>query len=326
MRVDVSDDDDAIASRIIQASANAAAAGADLELALLLPAGERDARAWTSGVAAALSVTDRLPRRIALAREGEPVTTAQTAEIVARRLPELSLLGGSNANFAELNRDPPPPQVPLAGLFYAANPQVHDSDDRSVMQSLSAQRDTVLTARRLPGARPVHVTPVTLLPAKAIRPDRRQRSLFAAAWLVGSAAALTSGGAASVTWFELDGEFGFSDAEGETLFPVHHVMREICGWGRDTVTMICSEPESVVGLGVREQASVAILLANLTCADITVDLGGIHGEVEIGSLDARGHANDAAPLAPSRAVIADGGFSVPLGPYAVASLRYASVG
>ena len=306
--------------RLTQASLVAAGAAARLELALRLPSAERTAAGRLKGVAS--SVTESMVACVTLAREGEEVTGAATAHLARKYLPALVLLGGSPANFAELNRQPPPLDAPLDGLFYAANPQVHDSGDRSLMQSPLAQRDTVLTARRLWGDRPVHISPITLLPASAGQADPRQRELFTAAWTVASAAGVVSSGAAAVTWFEAAGPGGLVD--GDALFPAYHVLRELCAWqGRRVVAATCSEPETVAALAVSHAGELCMLLANLTAVTRKVSVRGISGRPELGFLDVR-TSQDANPFASSaRMLTVSGGdpLSLALEPHAVVRLR-----
>lgn len=319
--------DDSLEQRLSRAMTVASHSGAEIELALVLPAAEPAAREWLSGVAAALAAVDCTPVRVALSRGGESVTTVNTAQLARDHLPGITLLGGSPTNFAELNRDPPPPEAPLDGLFYAANPQVHDTDDRAIMQSPSAQRDTVLTARRLPGARPIHVSPITLVPAAADRPDPRQRSLFTAAWLVSSATAVISAGVSSVTWFELTGPHCLIETPGGGLSPSYQVLRELGPWrGRATVPVTPTDPDTVSALAIRDQDDLRMLVSNLTPAALEVEVVGVRVPVEVGRLDARGaRRGDASLGAPDpERIDVRGPFNLALGPYAVASLRRTS--
>ena len=80
---------------------------------------------------------------------------------VARTLGSCALLGGTDGDFAELNRDRPAAGA-FDGLTYAMNPQVHAFDDKSLAETLTAQATTVATARSFAGDRPVIISPVTL--------------------------------------------------------------------------------------------------------------------------------------------------------------------
>lgn len=317
------DDEAELAGDVRAASAVAAAAGAELELAVHLPRADTAARRWLSALEEVVARDDCPPVRLTPTREGEPVTTPETVRLVRDRLPRAAILAGSAENFAELNRCPPPDGTPVDGLFFAANPQMHDTDDRLVMLSLDGQRDAARTARTLTGGLPVHVSPVTLLPATAPHADARQRSLFTAAWLAGSAAALTAAGIASASWFQLTGARGLvSEDDGEPS-PAFHALRELCSWrGRRLVTVTASDPHSCAGLATQHDGELRMLLANLTPGALAFDVGGLGSQARVAVLDAV-TAGEAEPFTVSERPMAAGGSAgrVELGPYAVARIR-----
>lgn len=163
---------------------------------------------------------------------------------------------GTNANFAELNRNRPNPPDLTDFLTYSINPQVHATDPLSLVENLEGQRDTVLTARSFPGGKPVCISPVTLkshfnivatsdqtadggqnsLPANA---DPRQPSLFCASWTLGSFKYLAESGADSITYYETAGQRGIIHgdhqplssrefmAERGDIYPVYFLFREL---------------------------------------------------------------------------------------------------
>jgi D-apionolactonase len=165
-----------------------------------------------------------------------PRVRAMFGDLVA----DVPIATGTDGDFAELNRDRPDLSDADA-VCYSMNPQVHLSDDRSLMQTLPAQAATVATARAFAPGLDVVVSPVTLrqrfnpvASATASTPDARddvvdaavratlppivpgvdvrQPTLFAAAWVIGSYASLAAGGAASVTYFETVGRRGLMAA------------------------------------------------------------------------------------------------------------------
>ncbi|HLI59045.1 MAG TPA: hypothetical protein VKV21_05205 [Solirubrobacteraceae bacterium] len=306
----------------LAASTAAAAVGAELELALRLPQADAVVRRWLAALAEAIAGENAVPVRVAPIREGDSVTTPQTVRLIRESLPGVAVLAGSADNLAELNRDPPPAGAPLDGLFFAANPQMHDTDDRSVMLSLKGQRDAARTARTLSGGHLVHVSPITLLPAAAPHADVRQHTLFAAAWLAGSAAALIEAGVASASWFELSGPRGLVGEHGE-LSPAFHVLRELCAWrGRRRLTVTVTDPETCAGLATDHDGELRLMLANLTADPVTLDVDGIDRGATIGLLGPA-TAAQAEPFAASERSAAGGapGVRVELGPYEVARLR-----
>ena len=165
----------------------------------------------------------------------------------------LKIVAGTNAYFAELNRNRPPKGF---SVVYSINPQVHAFDDRSLMENLEAQSTTVESARQFCGDG-VFLSPITLrprfnpnavvettipegqLPAAV---DPRQRTMVGACWTAGSLAALLScQGVASLTYFETTGWRGLMETErgsplrakfgssADEIFPLYHVFEFIAG-------------------------------------------------------------------------------------------------
>lgn len=187
-----------------------------------------------------------------------PGLVEQIGPVLRAALPAARLLAGTQAYFAQVNRNPAIAQG-VDGVAYSLNPQVHAADDQTIMENLAAQGDTVRSALRF--ARSVHVGPVTL---RAVRNfdatsdapapqgalpwnvDVRQPSAFTAAWTRTSIEELARAGVARITIHELSGMrglflpasepvvVGFPATPG-TLFPVYHVLHELCGGGRGRI-------------------------------------------------------------------------------------------
>jgi hypothetical protein len=160
------------------------------------------------------------------------------------------VLAGTDAHFAELNRHRPDLHG-TAGIWFSLNPQVHASDEDTLVENLAGQREAVQSARAICDDRRVAVSPVTLKPRfnpDATSPDRssplgepppqvdpRQMSLFGACWTLGSLKYLAEAGANSVTYFETTGWRGVMErASGSPsarfpslaggAFPIYHVL------------------------------------------------------------------------------------------------------
>jgi D-apionolactonase len=244
-------------SRLADALANARDLGAKLELALH----------FTANYAAELAALRRhlagppLPVALVWAvdratRTSTPGLVAAVAEPLRQLFPAARVGGGTDANFAEFNRQP----FGAAGLdfvTFAVNPQVHAFDNQTLVENLEAQADALATAaQRYPGQQLV-VSPVTLRPrfnvvATGPEPepadnelpsavDERQMSLFAAGWTLGSLAALTRAGCHAATYYQTVGWQGlgqgdtgparpalFAAQPGE-VFPVYHLFRFLAG-------------------------------------------------------------------------------------------------
>jgi hypothetical protein len=135
-------------------------------------------------------------------------------------------------------------------MAFSLNPQVHAFDDLSLTENLEGQPETIQSARQF-CVTGLYVSPVTLRPRSnpgaATLPleqsdrlpfsvDPRQRTLFGAAWTVGSLARLLpASGIESLTYYEAIGWKGVMESEQgnprpdqfesspSEIFPVYHV-------------------------------------------------------------------------------------------------------
>ncbi|MDB6172663.1 MAG: hypothetical protein JWL59_1974 [Chthoniobacteraceae bacterium] len=186
---------------------------------------------------------------------------------------------GTNGNFAELNRNRPSGDAPVC---FSITPQCHAFDDMSLMENLEAQGDTIRTARGF-GCDQVVISPITLKPRSigsgAIDQslaDPRQRTLFGAAWTLGSLARLTPmAGVDSLTYFETTGPFGIIEQEPEAIvYPTYHLLLDLAGFP-EVIAMDSSEPLCVAGLAlIKPCGARRILMANLTPDSRTILMEG----------------------------------------------------
>ena len=296
---------------------------------------ERECSVLNCGLELALFVTDdadrqlhslasRLPLTVPISRvlvfhETEPTTAANWVKIARRALapsiPNVPICGGTNLNFAEINRSRPHLSE-LDGVAYAINPQVHSFDERSLVENLEGQRDTVVSTRAFCGKQPIVISPVTLKPRfnpDAIGPeppplpgelpsavDGRQMSLFAAAWTVGSIKQLAEAGASSLTFYETTGWRGLKETDRgcplpgvfrsfpSMVFPAYHVFADVADLkDKELITCNSSDPLKIQALAAQAGESLHMLIANLTdepqgCA--VAQVGG--GRAIVRTLDA----------------------------------------
>jgi hypothetical protein len=198
--------------------------------------------------------------------------------------PEAFLVVGTNAYFAELNRNRPEGDGWDAACF-SVNPQVHAFDDESVMANASGQFDVVHSALRFLGGRPVVVSPVTLRPrfnpdatgsAEPSEPDPRQKLPFCAAWTLASLRALTRAGASSVTYFQTRGAGGVLD--GDEIYPVFRVFEAAGEYaGASVIACECGDDARVAALAFESGGRRQMLIANLTGEPCEVAIEG-HSE------------------------------------------------
>jgi hypothetical protein len=283
LRVDLQLGGVAVADDLERAAVDAAAVGADLELAVFANASSAAALA---GLAASLRVLDARVARVLvyLAADGFSALSALTPAPVVQRVRRVLepvvggvvFAGGTNQNFSDINRDRPT-DPSMTGVCFSTSPTVHAADDMSVMENVSGQGEVVRMARSFSGDREISVGPVTLAtrfgpyPAGPASPgdlppsvDVRQASLFGAAWLTGALKYLTEAGAASVTVFETTGWRGtletdrgnpmpdrFPSTAGD-VFPLYHVLCDLGEW-RDGLVLgaLSSDPLRAAALAIQ---------------------------------------------------------------------------
>ena len=230
--------------------------------------------------------------RLLVFETGQFVTPGELTERVRDALAgSVPVYGGTDLNFADVNRDRPDPAT-CDGVAFGINAQVHSFDERSVVETLAVQGAVVRAARAtFAAATSLAVSPVTMRPrfnpdapdqllADSGLPyavDPRQSSLFCAAWTVGSLASLWEACPDSITYFGTVGWQGVAERdEGAaapelfhsspgTVYPVYHVFRAIADLPASSVVPVrSSNPLAVVGFGLRAGTNARMVLANVT--------------------------------------------------------------
>ena len=228
--------------------------------------------------------------------EGEKSTSSHWFDLANQMLGPAGfrLATGTNAYFAELNRRRPARDVIAC---YSLNPQVHAFDDLSLIEALEAQPATVYSAIEFCD-RNLVISPITLRPrfnpnATAAEPkpenelplrvDRRQRTLFGAAWTVGTLTRLLPiERIDSLTFYEATGWCGLMETElgcplpelfgsqpGE-IFPVYYVFAALSG-ARHLLPTTVSDPRVLAAVTVMTRLGHSVcLLANLTPVRLAV--------------------------------------------------------
>jgi hypothetical protein len=177
---------------------------------------------------------------------------------------------GALGAFSELNRRRDELQG-AGSLAWALDPQVHATDDRSIMENVAAVRDQLATAAAIAPGAERHLA-VDLARG---RDDARRGTSFEAAWLV-AAVAHAAGG---VTTISVPAPAGMT-AE---------VVARMGGWEGIPAVVLADPRRRVAGLGVRTADAVELLLANLTARRIGVPVAGrrhVLGPYEVRSVTA----------------------------------------
>ncbi|MHB1356991.1 MAG: hypothetical protein ACYCZF_13565 [Anaerolineae bacterium] len=216
----------------------------------------------------------------------------QACALLRRLTPGVPIGSGSVENLAELNRVHP--DLALLDLVcFALNPQVHQTDDDTLVENLGSQRALVATARAIAGEKPLVISPVSLKPRMvpqghglkrlpradetAAMADPRYTSLLGASWLALTLANLSAaGGVASITCYDLIGWDGVMEREGDVTFsarwpelvgapyPAYHMLTWIGRWaGGEVLPVISSDPLKVGAMALHRNDELGLLVCNL---------------------------------------------------------------
>lgn len=316
LRVDLRLADPAWPIRLRQTADQSRQLGTSLHIALHLSANPaEELKTLAHEIAAAEA-------RVSLAlvfHDAEPVTSESWArlarEILASANPNILIAAGTDAYFVELNRSRPKPDS-VALPCYSINPQVHASDNNTLIENIATQPLTVESTQQFcPKA--VVVSPITLRPRfnpdaaemaptdQANWPDRlppevdpRQPSLFAAGWTLGSLARLmTVGNVHSLTYYETTGWRGIMEtATGSPplfpstpgmVYPVYHLFAALAGYHRLCPTH-SSHPLQTEGLTLLDDKNRRrILVANLVQSELDLKIKTGTCQAKVRYLDSR---------------------------------------
>jgi D-apionolactonase len=228
------------------------------------------------------------------------------------------VVGGTDDNFAELMEVPLVTDA-LDAVCFSVNPQVHSSDDLSVLETPQAHADVVTSARERFGMAPVFVSPVTLKPRRnphattAIRQkgvipetvDSRQMSLLAACWTLASIKYLGESGASAATYYETVGWRGMMERSAGParpeefpshpgmLYPVFHVFAALAEFVGGFIRRVeSSDPLGAVAMAVEKGGQRRVLLANLSSSPRIITIAPFDSATEL-HLVHRGNVLDA---------------------------------
>jgi D-apionolactonase len=302
-----------------RAIANARALDAPLELALFLPDEPGAALRHLADRASALR--PRVASWLTF-RAGDSVTGEGDVALGRRFLaavdPSARFGGGADGHFTEVNRRRSA-AIGVDRLVFALHPQAHATDDCTVFENVASLSAVAETARNFAGGASLGISPVTLRSRVDKRPassresgeppftdDPRQKTWFAAGWVLAFLAAAAEAGFDSLTFFELVGPRGVMDGGG--AFPVFDALADAVTVPEAFVVPTRSRrPERVQAVALRSAAGVRVFLTNVTADSHPVRVEGLSGRVRRAAL------GDGGPGA-------DAGFEIELGPHEVARL------
>lgn len=235
-------------------------------------------------------------------RTAEKVTSAASLSTAREALgADLPWCVGTDMYFTELNRQPPDTRD-SSWVAFTLNPQVHASDDRSILQNTASQEVIARNAQRVANPARIAVGPVSLRPRynpNATDPtadpsntalpssvDARQRTWLGAVWTALSLRGLTQAGTIdSVTYFEALGWRGLRERDSGPVdpaaflsysgeeFPVYSLLRDLVGYGH-LLPSRSDRPEEADALVVSGPSGMRVFIANLSADAQTVVLEG----------------------------------------------------
>lgn len=232
--------------------------------------------------------------------------------------PDVKIATGTNANFAELNRNRPG-ETGNDSVCFSIHPQEHASDNLTLTENLKGQAYTIRSARIFAGNKGIHVSPVNIQRrfnannffiespyiGKEAPPqiDLRLMSLFGACWTAISLKYLCESGADSITYYETVGERGIFQGDYDSqwpehfpavkdmIFPAFHVFRFILGNKKlKLIKSISSKPLVTNCMVLSDGKQARIILVNFTGTSQTLQLECCSGLLRIRTLSAASYA------------------------------------
>jgi hypothetical protein len=315
LRVDLTPSSHDLDTDLLRATNEARALGVPLEVALhLTDAAEKE----IAELIPKLVRTDAPLATWLIFHQSEKSTSKKWVVLAREKLipfhPEVRLGAGTDAYFVEINRGHPPKDIEL--LCFSVNPQVHATDNLTIIENLEGMEATVESARLVGEDHPMAIGPVTLRPRfnpsatgpepetlpgdLPARVDSRQMSLFGAGWTLGTLKALAKPGVHSITYYETTGRLGVMEREKDPplhrrfpsmpgwVFPLYHVLADAGDFAGAGVLPWTSGNDLVIeGIGLLKGGRTRILLANLTDQPQKVRLACplLKGEVRVKRMD-----------------------------------------
>jgi hypothetical protein len=252
-------------------------------------------------------------------RSTPDLLTDKIAPLLKKALPGVKIGCGTNAGFAQLNRNRPE-SVHNDCICYSIHPQEHASDNTTLVENLQAQKYTVESAMQFSNGKEIWISPVNIQrrfnanienyekPASGRdfppQVDSRQMSLFAACWTAGSLKYLSEAGVKGVTFFESAGERGIIQgdlpsrwpekfkSEKGMIFPVFFVLQYLLeDKSFKVIKSECSHLLKVESLVLSNGTHVKLILTNFTSVQQDAKIHGCSGDFTIKELNAENFAS-----------------------------------
>jgi len=237
-------------------------------------------------------------------------------------LPAVIIGCGTNANFAQINREMP--DLVNTDLFsFSIHPQEHASDNTTLVENLKGQSYSVESAIQIAQGKGIWLSSVNLQrrfnanienyetpsPGDAFPPqaDSRIMSLFGACWTAGSMKYLSESGARGITYYETAGERGIIQGDFDSrwpehfrtskgmIFPIYHFFNWLLkDKSFKLIRSKSSSPLEVDCLALSNGRLIKLALVNFTSADQNIMIHGFSGEIKTKVLNSESYADAAA--------------------------------
>jgi hypothetical protein len=247
------------------------------------------------GVRNAASLPDSLPVGENLRAVFLLTLTPDDLARAKQLFPPYLLFAASDRNFTNLNMNRPTPGS-VTGIAFAANPQVHSTDNTSLMEAPYTLRKITETARSLGTNLKVALGP-TYLSGYRKENDPRHRGLMGAAWYTAMAC---YAGLCSMDFYTLcdtRGNRGIFAEEGDP-YPVFFALQAISELGATVLDTQVSDPLRIAAIATWGGGEYRILVANLTPEIQEVRLPTVKDTAEMRLLHSESLANGFSPPTP----------------------------
>ena len=265
---------------------------------------------WISGLKV---ITDRIVLFHKTVQSTPDALTDAIMPLINVKFPGIKIGCGTNANFAQLNRNWP--QSNKADFIsYSIHPQEHATDNQTLVENLKAQEYTVESAMQFAHGKEVWVSPINLqrrfnanlenfehpfygetVPSQV---DARLVSLFGAGWSAISLKYLSESGVTGCSYFETVGERGLFQGETDSrwpveypsiagmIFPVFHIFKFIlANKGFQVMKSQSSQPLFVDSLVLTDGLNIRAMVVNFTASAQMIEILGCQEDWNIKSLD-----------------------------------------
>ncbi len=214
------------------------------------------------------------------------------------KLENIKVGGGSDANFAELNRNSLSPEN-IDFVSVAANPQVHATDDISIIENIEGLSYMMQSIKNQYPGLPVVISPLSFKPgfnpvstekngksdSHSENPDLRLSGVFGVLWTLASIKRIALNGAESLTLYELMGINGIiheenNEVNGNSLnTPLFKTLKFLSGLkGKYKILdSISTFPEEVDSLIFSDSFETIVMVQNFSDHEKCVKLPAFAG-------------------------------------------------